>query len=96
MKEYKFYIVNDIDRPDEEHVCQEITRGKLEYIHGRLRDWHAMEVRDSCTNIEKFGFDIRIDNGYATFTRNLPSKAAYSNGSHRMWQGKDYFILELK
>ena len=102
-----FYIVNDFDRPDERHVVQIVGKNKKhgypegEYIHDSLTDWckksgHRLCVRKSSTPLSAFGFDLTIDDGYATFTLVSGSVARYRDGRPRRWQGRSSFTLKLK
>lgn len=97
---YKFYIINDVDRPDQEHVVQRLgDTQKGAYIHQRLRNWNKkngnFQIVDSCPNIKDFGFDIKISGGRAIFNKVRPSVVKYRDGSTRHWQGFSCFILLL-
>ena len=102
MKE--FYIVNDVDRPDERHVVERFIGRKGAYIHPDLRKWNDnngyFQIVSGCTNIKDFGFSIEIikntNTGIkdrVTFNKTGPSTATYKDGRKRPWQGKNSFSL---
>jgi hypothetical protein len=99
----EFYIINDVDRPDQRHVCQTINKDNLEYIHHDLKNWNAdigypftLTYNKQATNLLTFGFDITIKKGKAEFTKVRSSRAKYKDGTHRPWQGSTIFTLDLK
>lgn len=91
----QFYIINDIDRPDEKHVAQILDNqiDRAEYLSHELRDWGELTVTDKSANIIDFGFDITFKNGIASFEKTGESVATYEDGSHRAWQGSTRFGL---
>ena len=95
----KFYIVNDCDRPDQEHVVEMFSGKKATYIHPRLRDWNKnngfFQINEGCTDLEDFGFSINIRGDRAVFTKVRSSVATYPDGKHRHWQGNTTFNLPL-
>lgn len=99
-EEYRFVIVNDIDRPSADHVAQVMPGGDTcRYIHQRLRKWYLLKTLYS-TDLRDFGFDYSIDenNGEVIFYRNRPSVVRYEDGSIRDWQDVDHpysFTLRL-
>ena len=97
MNEY--YIINEIDRPDADHVVQKINdRGECCYISERLKKWATLQLRDNSTNMKDFGFDIDeiIKSGIKVtmFTKQRASKATYRDGEIRQWQGEPVFTLK--
>lgn len=102
----RFFIMNDFDRPDQEHVVERFSGQKAAYIHPRLRNWNDnngyFQINEKCTDIEDFGFSIDIyenpDTGVenkAVFCKTRPSVATYYDGRPRHWQGDTNFALIL-
>ncbi len=89
MKNYKFVIVNDMDRPDKYHVAQIVGKDKAAYLHTDLRNHEKMTLNTQTTNIEKFGFYVKVINDVAWFVKTENSKATYKDGRTREWQGCD-------
>ncbi len=95
----EFYIVNDLDRPDAQHVAQIINEDfpiELEYLHPDLRDWGKLRYQNQSTNVEHFGFTIDIEENQATFRKIRESVAVYKDGLLRSWQGASEFTLQIK
>jgi len=97
----KFFIINHVDRPDQNHVCQLIEEDKLEYISERLWLWNANNgypfgMNERVTPMEDFGFDIKVAEGFVAFTHVRESAAEYKNGGKRFWQGATSFTLKMK
>lgn len=91
----KFYIVNDVDRPCEQHVAQ-LTgpkKDKLRYIHESLRDWDEMDLREESTPVEEFGFEIKRAHDRIMFFKTKHSSVFYPGGGRRLWQGGSFFCL---
>ena len=92
----KFYILNDIDCPDEANVVQQIGNSETcEYLHPDLWDYGALQLSELSTPLEDFGFDITIDGDEAIFEKVRPSTATYNNGEVRVWQGSHKFTLKI-
>ena len=97
MTNYKFYIINTVDRPDEEHVVQLVGEHKYEYLSTRLRSYGTLiGTRKDTTPIEDFGFKVTVKHDRATFSRIYESKATYLDDTPRQWQGSDEFVLSVK
>lgn len=98
--EPQFYILNNVDRPDPKHVVQSISETELVYISEELKGWEDrfgnFSFCSETTNLTQFGFAIEIIDDKAVFIKTKPSTAKYSNGSRRLWQGEDKFVLRLK
>jgi len=98
-EEPRFVIVNDVDRPYQELVAQDIN-GKCYHM---MRSVPGYEYKkkydalpsDAATDLEDFGFKILIREGCASFHLMKPSKAKYKDGSLREWQGLCMFELPL-
>ncbi|RLB66448.1 MAG: hypothetical protein DRH08_06180 [Deltaproteobacteria bacterium] len=98
MKE--FFIINDVDRPDADHVVQKLNdKGECRYISQRLKHWGKMQLNEESIDMRDFGFDV--DEIVETkvkammFTKQRKSKATYRDGSVREWQGDPVFSLLL-
>lgn len=92
----EFFIINDVDRPNEDHVVQKVTPIHAEYLSERLRGWGRMEIREESIPIEDFGFDFFVEGETAFFKKQRPSIAKYSDGRPRHWQGDLIFFLDIK
>ncbi len=91
-----FYIVNDVDRPDDRHVAQFVKDDELEYLHPDLRDWGRLDLEESHATLDEFGFNVVIKEGEATFKKVRESIARYRDGKKRNWQGEYNFTLHVK
>ncbi len=89
----ELYIVNDHDRPAEKFIAEKRKDGKFFYINPDLADdkryWGM--TPDKPTPLEDFGIEIAIFDGRLYGARNHPSKASYSDGRKRNWQGDQDF-----
>lgn len=91
-----FYIVNSFDRPWPRHIAQ-ARDGKLYYIHSDLRDekqFHGMRM-DEAVPIVDFGVTLSIEDRFLVGIQTAPSRAHYSDGRVREWQGNGKFRLPL-
>jgi len=99
-RNYKFYIVSDLDRPSEGMVMQKINaRGDLRYMDpGKTKGCkpNLKNLRNP-TELRAFGFGIEIDleKHEASFNLVSPSAAVYEDGELRLWQGSREFVLKL-
>lgn len=91
----KYAIVNDVDYPGQNMVT-EIIEGKHYYM-SRAYDSYKKEYDGmtfkSPTYLEEFGFDIKELEHQVDFELVRPSKAKYSDGEPRFWQGGQKFSL---
>jgi len=88
----KYYIVNCVDRPCERLVAIR-NDDMLHYIHPDMLKHSAMGVRLDSTLLEDFGFDITESAEGINFRKSMPSRATYSDGSIRKWQGAMEFFI---
>ena len=89
-----FYIVNDVDRPEQRHVTI-LRDGKLHYVHPELSKWGGMSMRDESTSMQDFGFTVTEAGGFVTFVLNNECVAKYRDGTSRKWQGCTNFTIDI-
>jgi hypothetical protein len=92
----KYFIVNEIDRPDDKHVAQ-LVNEKLYYMsretNPEMKEFDGMET-DQATPIEDFGFAVAEQGLLVYFIQDISlCHAKYSDGTNRTWQGIDQFAL---
>ena len=98
IEEYRFYIVNDIDKPCKRHVTQQINKeGVLMYLDKELQSLYKLKLNKRSTSLKDFGFDYEIDmeSGIVKFVMSNDSIAEYPDGKTRKWQDKTEFECEL-
>lgn len=93
----RLFIVNSFDRPDPRHVAEMRADGKLYYIHPELKDekkFHGMSP-DHATPLEDFGIKVEFIGNCLEGSKTEKSKAKYSNGTPREWQGQTKFSIPI-
>ena len=92
----EFYIIDDVDKPNEKFVVQQINDdGDCRYLHKDLSDYETLQLNNESINLEEFGFKITIQNDKAIFTKVRRSTAKYANGEEKPWQGAEFFTLKI-
>lgn len=92
----ELYIVNDMDRPSEDHIAEE-RDGLLYYVHPRLaRDWAGQGMsKERATHVASFGIALTREAFLLSGEKLFPSVATYSDGKPREWQGSPEFQFAL-
>lgn len=91
----KLFIVNETDRPYERHIAEQRSDGLLYYLHPDLKDWKGMTA-ERATPLEDFSVYCKVTDGILHGHREGESRAEYSTGEHRPWQGSDTFSFPVK
>ena len=92
-----FFIVNYVDRPDEERIAGKGQDGKFYYIHPSLRDvklYHGMIPTDP-TPLEDFGISWIVGDGKFVGLQLDECRATYRDGRPRRWQGVERFSFNI-
>jgi hypothetical protein len=93
-----FYIVNEIDRPCEQHIAEMRGDGKFYYIHPELRDvksYHGM-TPSKPVKLSDFGIEVDITGGLFHGIQSGKSIAQYpESGKTRHWQGLSRFSFRV-
>ena len=93
----KFVIVNTMDRPYENLVATHVPGVGYCYLDRRYAVCDGMADASRPTPLEDFGLDVEeISQHHFEVTRRRPTKATYTDGSLRPWQGKDNFYLDFE
>jgi len=92
-----FYIVNDFDRPERKLITLKID-DLLYYVHPALQKNYnfGLEMQVNSTPIENFGLNIYSDSYEIFFEQVESTKAIYSNGEPRVWQGEFSFSIPIE
>jgi hypothetical protein len=102
-----FYIVNAFDRPCERLIARKVTDQEtgyelLEYLHPDLRNHGRMAFDETeAVPVEDFGVEVELvknpkGDWLLIGTPNMKaSKATYSDGRPRRWQGNYAFAIHL-
>lgn len=91
MNPDRLYIVNDVDRPDPQHIA-ELRGTKLHYI---AIEWPPMAFTVWTTPLADFGFVFRqTERGLlCLLPTDTSSNARYPSGERRGWQGARAFLV---
>ena len=94
-----FYIVNDVDSPDEKmlvYLPKGATVGR--YMDPKKHDDYRFTVEQLIcdgTPVEAFGFEVKKRTADYLFVLDRVSGATYNDGTPRQWQGKVTFTTGL-
>lgn len=94
------YIINNTDCPDEKHLVYELPDGSGKYLSKRLRseEYHfSKEQMAFATSLDTFGFTMSISDttGKINCVQTRRSKAKYTDGKFRPWQGREFFAISI-
>jgi hypothetical protein len=90
----KYFIVNDMDRPNKRCVTVKLKEGYFCYLDRSFKEYDGMNPNKP-TPLEEFGFDIKEEDGAIFFKRVKESTAKYKDGKCRPWQGEDEFSHQV-
>lgn len=88
-----FYIINDMDAPDERHVVINFSGiGRYNLADDGIKGYQFGHF-ENATKLQDFGFTIKeVSNGYYAI-QDKESIAKYKDGEKRRWQGSKEFII---
>lgn len=89
-----FFIVDQLDRPCELNIAERGEDGLFRYIHPVRRDMQPMSPAHP-TPVEDFGVQMLITGHRFSGCVRGESRAAYSDGRPRRWQGASNFSFEM-
>jgi hypothetical protein len=87
----KYFILNDIDRPDKRHVAYKRPDGRFNYLDRSLWQFDGM-IATHPTPIEDFGFNVVEVPPVVSFVKFHKGGAQYQDGTTRDWQGDEDFF----
>ena len=97
MSKSQFFIVSDYDAPNSHTIAERRADGKFYYIHPTLaneKEYHGMTPSNP-TPLEDFGIRWLIEDGQFKGALLDVSRAKYSDGKARKWQGMKKFSFSL-
>lgn len=95
--DYRFYILNEFDRPSARHIAEKRADGKFYYVHPTLcdiKDYHGMTPANP-TPLADFGIEWTTKDGLLVGERVYESTATYADGRIRPWQDDPTFDFKL-